>query len=54
MSPKTHHFELFRPNFPLDLDYKNYDRVDGMKKVWIYKRKNTKGWYVGWYESGNQ
>jgi len=25
-----------------------------MKKVWIYKRKNTKGWYVGWYESGKR
>jgi len=22
-----------------------------MKKVWIYKRKNIKGWWVGWYES---
>lgn len=23
-----------------------------MKKVWIYKRKNIKGFWVGWYESG--
>ncbi|MFC1762917.1 tyrosine-type recombinase/integrase [Planctomycetota bacterium] len=23
-----------------------------MRKVWIYKRKNTKGWWVGWYEGG--
>ncbi|MFC1781622.1 tyrosine-type recombinase/integrase [Planctomycetota bacterium] len=23
-----------------------------MRKVWIYKRKNIKGWWVGWYESG--
>ena len=23
-----------------------------MKKVWIYKRKNIKGYWVGWYESG--
>jgi len=22
-----------------------------MKKVWIYKRKDAKGWWVGWYES---
>ena len=22
-----------------------------MRKVWIYKRKNIKGWWVGWYES---
>ncbi len=21
-----------------------------MKKPWIYKRKNIKGWWVGWYE----
>jgi len=25
-----------------------------MRKVWIYKRKNTKGWWVGWYESGKR
>ena len=25
-----------------------------MKKVWIYKRNNTKGWWCGWYESGNR
>ena len=23
-----------------------------MRKVWIYKRKRTSGWWVGWYESG--
>ena len=23
-----------------------------MKKAWIYKRTNIKGWWVGWYESG--
>jgi integrase len=23
-----------------------------MKKVWTYKRKGMKGWWVGWYESG--
>jgi hypothetical protein len=23
-----------------------------MRKVWIYKRKGIKGWWVGWYESG--
>ncbi|MHC4507678.1 MAG: tyrosine-type recombinase/integrase [Planctomycetota bacterium] len=22
-----------------------------MRKAWIYKRKNVKGWWVGWYES---
>jgi integrase len=25
-----------------------------MKKVWIYKRKGIKGWWVGWYESGRR
>ncbi|MFC1634810.1 tyrosine-type recombinase/integrase [Planctomycetota bacterium] len=25
-----------------------------MKKVWVYKRKNTKGWWCGWYESGKR
>ena len=25
-----------------------------MKKVWIYKRENVKGWWIGWYESGQR
>jgi integrase len=25
-----------------------------MKKPWIYKRKNIKGWWVGWYEAGRR
>ena len=25
-----------------------------MKKVWIYKRENINGWWVGWYESGKR
>jgi integrase len=25
-----------------------------MKKIWIYKRKRIKGWWVGWYESGKR
>lgn len=25
-----------------------------MKKAWIYKRKNIKGWWVGWYEGGKK
>ncbi|MHC4337075.1 MAG: hypothetical protein ACYSTG_03885 [Planctomycetota bacterium] len=28
--------------------------MDIMKKVWIYKRKGIKGWWVGWYESGKR
>jgi hypothetical protein len=25
-----------------------------MRKVWLYKRKNMKGWWIGWYESGKR
>jgi integrase len=25
-----------------------------MRKVWVYKRKNINGWWVGWYESGRR
>ena len=25
-----------------------------MRKVWIYKRKGIKSWWVGWYESGKR
>jgi hypothetical protein len=25
-----------------------------MRKVWVYKRKGTKGWWCGWYESGKR
>jgi len=25
-----------------------------MRKVWTYKRKGIKGWWVGWYESGQR
>ena len=25
-----------------------------MKKPWIYKRKNVKGWWCGWYENGKR
>ena len=46
--------DFFGPYFSLDLNLQNYDRLEVMKKVWIYKRKNTKGWYVGWYESGKR
>jgi len=31
-----------------------YDTINVMKKVWIYKRKNINGWWVGWYESGKR
>ena len=38
----------------LDLHPQNYDRLNIMRKVWIYKRKNVKGWWGGWYESGKR
>ena len=25
-----------------------------MTKVWVYKRKGIKGWWIGWYESGGR
>ena len=25
-----------------------------MRKPWVYKRKNVKGWWCGWYESGKR
>lgn len=25
-----------------------------MRKPWVYKRKNIKGWWVGWYENGKR
>ncbi len=25
-----------------------------MKKPWVYKRKNIKGWWTGWYEDGKR
>ena len=47
---------MFKPEppFPLDLHPHNYDIMNDMKKVWIYKRKSIEGWWVGWYESGNR
>ena len=42
----------FRLSFWLDSHSPSYDRLDVMKKIWVYKRTNTKGWWVGWYESG--
>jgi len=41
-------------SFCLDSAPHNYDRMGIMKKVWVYKRTGTKGWWVGWYESGKR
>ena len=30
------------------------DKMETMKKPWVYKRRNIKGWWVGWYESGKR
>jgi len=42
------------PVFSLDLHPFSNDRLNIMRKVWIYKRKNINGWWVGWYESGKR
>jgi len=33
---------------------KSVDTIDTMKKPWVYKRKNIKGWWCGWYEGGKR
>jgi hypothetical protein len=38
----------------MTLHVKSVDTMETMKKPWIYKRKNIKGWWVGWYESGKR
>ena len=30
------------------------DMMETMKKPWVYKRKNIKGWWAGWYENGRR
>ena len=47
-------FHALRLDFRLDSHPYIYDRMDIMKKVWVYKRKNINGWWAGWYESGNR
>jgi integrase len=52
------HFDtdLPLPHRPFWLDSHPYiyDTINTMKKVWIYKRKDIKGWWVGWYESSKR
>ena len=36
------------------LHRKSVDTMGIMKKPWIYKRKNVKGWWCGWYENGKR
>ena len=49
MSPFCHFFDFL---FRVDLPPYIYDIIYGMRKVWIYKRKKIKGFWVGWYEGG--
>jgi integrase len=42
------------PFFSLDSSPQYFDRIDMMRKVWIYKRKGIKGWWAGWYESNKR
>jgi len=28
--------------------------MEAMRKPWVYKRRNIRGWWVGWYESGKR
>jgi len=38
----------------MTLAQKSDDKIETMKKPWIYKRKNVKGWWCGWYENGKR
>jgi hypothetical protein len=33
---------------------KTADTMETMKKPWVYRRKNIKGYWVGWYEGGRR
>jgi hypothetical protein len=38
----------------MTLATRSADTMDTMRKPWVYKRKNIKGWWVGWYEGGKR
>ncbi len=38
----------------MTLTTRTADTIDIMRKPWIYKRKNIKGWWVGWYEGSKR
>jgi integrase len=53
MSPIWHY--IVRDRLPsMTLVVKSADTMEIMKKPWIYKRKNVKGWWCGWYENGKR
>ena len=39
---------------PFTFPAETTDTMGIMKKAWVYKRKNIKGWWVGWYEGGKK
>jgi hypothetical protein len=43
---------LFDP--PVTEAVESADTIGTMKKPWVYKRKNVKGWWTGWYEGGKR
>jgi len=46
---------LMREKLPhVTLAAQSADTMEIMKKPWIYKRKNIKGWWCGWYENGKR
>jgi len=53
MSPKCHRSLKFRLP-PVTVTLKSADTMEAMKKPWVYKRKNIKGWWCGWYEGGKR
>ena len=38
----------------MTLEARTTDTIEAMKKPWVYKRKNIRGWWTGWYEGGKR
>jgi integrase len=38
----------------MTFEVKTADIMETMRKPWVYKRKNIKGWWTGWYEGGRR
>jgi hypothetical protein len=53
MSPSCLHPFPRGPSRPT-LGARTADTMETMRKPWVYKRKNIKGFWVGWYESGRR
>ena len=41
-------------NSPRDWRAKTADIMETVRKPWVYRRKNIKGWWTGWYEGGRR